>query len=238
MNSYVGWRPNSGLVDVGGSLFGTDYQGGNPICFYPGGCGEVYELTPPTVAGSDWTETTIHDFEGSPDGEFPYAALTLGPGGVLYGTTPYGGSGSCPFVPYGGCGTVFELTPPASPGGVWTESVIHSFTPADGDGAFPIAGVVPDQNGVIYGTTELGGGATADSPCDSYEILGCGIAFALTPPAAPGGPWTETILHTFTGQNGDGATPEGALALGRGVIYGTTSTGGTAGQGTVFELVP
>ena len=70
-------------------------------------------------------------------------------------------------------------------------------------------------------------------------MTGCGIVFALTPPAAPGGAWAETVLHSFTGQNGDGAVPQGNLAIGKnGVAYGTTVGGGTAGQGTVFELVP
>jgi hypothetical protein len=70
-------------------------------------------------------------------------------------------------------------------------------------------------------------------------ITGCGIVFALTPPTAPGGAWTETVLHSFTGRDGDGAMPQGNLALGKnGVIYGTTVGGGAAGQGTVFELAP
>jgi len=82
-------------------------------------------------------------------------------------------------------------------------------------------------NGVLYGTTSGGGSA------------GCGTVFKLAPPTAPGGTWTETILHSFTDQNGDGATPVAALALSStGVLYGTTSAGGTAGKGTVFAIVP
>jgi uncharacterized repeat protein (TIGR03803 family) len=61
----------------------------------------------------------------------------------------------------------------------------------------------------------------------------------LTPPTAPGGAWTETILHDFTGQNGDGGLPVASLALSStGVLYGTTSAGGAAGKGTVFAVKP
>jgi uncharacterized repeat protein (TIGR03803 family) len=116
---------------------------------------------------------------------------------------------------------------------------LHTFTGENGDGISPYAGVVVDANGVLYGTTELGGA----QPCDHN---GCGVVFSLTPPSAPGGTWTETILHTFTGENGDGVTPYAGVTLGpNGVLYGTTAGGGAirndscgAGCGVVFELVP
>jgi hypothetical protein len=132
----------------------------------------------------------------------------VGPGGVLYGTTSTGGSGNCEGVLDNlGCGAVFELTPPAAPGAAWTEIVIYNFTAANGDGAFPVTGVVLGKNGVLYGTTGSGG-AISGSPCSFFGIIaGCGILYELTPPASPGGPWTETILHSFTGQNGDGGIP-------------------------------
>jgi uncharacterized repeat protein (TIGR03803 family) len=66
-----------------------------------------------------------------------------------------------------------------------------------------------------------------------------GTVFKLTPPATLGDSWTETILHSFTGQNDDGATPVAGLALNlAGILYGTTSAGGTAGKGTVFAVAP
>ncbi|HUE20669.1 MAG TPA: choice-of-anchor tandem repeat GloVer-containing protein [Bryobacteraceae bacterium] len=115
----------AGVVSEGGSLFGTTFYGGDEYCQ----CGTVYELTPPATAGTTWTETTIHTFTyTASDGEGPQAALTMGPGGVLYGTTQSGGTGSCEYGNGPGCGTVFRLTPPATPGGTWTESVIYSFT--------------------------------------------------------------------------------------------------------------
>lgn len=76
-------------------------------------------------------------------------------------------------------------------------------------------------------------------PAKWYGATGCGTVFELTPPATPGGAWTETILYSFTGQNGGGSTP-GPLTLGPTgtVLYGPTSGGGTAGKGTIFALEP
>lgn len=187
-----------------------------------------------------WTETTIHTFGSvSGDGGGPQAALTIAPGGALYGTTFFGGSGTPCLFPGGGCGTVFQLTPPAAPGGTWTEAVLYSFEGLNGDGAYPSANLVLGINGVLYGTTQYGGSATSGSPCTFYGVSGCGTVFELTPPAVPGGAWTEKVLHSFTGQHGDGAIPIAGLALGpSGVLYGTTSRGGAAGLGTVFAIKP
>ena len=229
--------PVAGVVSESGSLFGTTVFAGDFYC----GCGTVYELTPPATQGGAWTETTIHTFTGS-DGANPQDALTIGPGGVLYGTTQYGGSGVCPtHGAVDSCGTVFQLTPPSAPGGTWAESVIYSFTGTNGDGAAPVSSVVLGKNGALYGTTQNGGSAAFDSVCPGsyYEIPGCGIVFELTPPSAPGGAWTENVLHSFSGQNGDGAMPAAGLALSStGVLYGTTPAGGTAGKGTVFAIKP
>jgi hypothetical protein len=74
---------------------------------------------------------------------------------------------------------VFSLRPPASPGDTWTEAVIYQFKCAP-DGEGPIPGLVIDANGVLYGTTALGG---TSSECS----LGCGTVFSLSPPASPGG---------------------------------------------------
>ncbi|MGA2742384.1 MAG: choice-of-anchor tandem repeat GloVer-containing protein [Bryobacteraceae bacterium] len=94
---------------------------------------------------------------------------------------------------------------------------------------------------MIYGTTEYGGSAASDSACPGsyYVYPGCGIVFQLTPPSTSGGAWTETVLHSFSGKNGDGAIPVAGLVLSSGgVLYGTTSAGGTAGKGTAFALQP
>ena len=236
-NAGLGMLPGAGLVSSGGALYGTTSED------YPGnGCGMVYEVSPPSTEGGTWTSTAVYSFMGGPnDGCFPVSPLTVDAGGILYGTT-FTGAGTAP-CSYGsnlfpGCGTVFQLTPPATVGAAWTETVIYRFTGTNGDGAFPVAGVVLGKNGVLFGTTTFGGAATSGSPCMSQGATGCGTVFKLTPPSVPGGAWTETILHSFTGQNGEGSIP-GPLTLGpTGVLYGPTWAGGTSGNGTIFAVVP
>ena len=85
-----GAGPIAGLV-IGGSgvLYGTTSNGG------ASNQGTVFSLKPPTSTGGSWTETVLHNFSG-PDGALPGTTLAIGSGGVLYGTTAEGGSGSCP----------------------------------------------------------------------------------------------------------------------------------------------
>jgi hypothetical protein len=236
----AGGNPPAGFVSEAGSLYGTTFEGSDQGCGV-GGCGAVYELTPPVAAGGAWTETTIHSFGNAPDAGGPQAGLVIGTGGVLYGTTFFGGSGGapCEFENGPGCGAVFQLTPPAEAGGPWTETVIYGFTGTNGDGAFPAGGVVLGPNGVLYGTTQYGGSVIAGSPCNNYGVSGCGTVSQLTPPIVPGGAWTETVLHSFSGLDGDGAIPWAGLTLSSdGVLFGTTSAGGTAGYGTVLAIKP
>jgi len=128
-------------------------------------------------------------------------------------------------------GTVFQLLPPASAGGAWTESVIHDFTEG-GDWGAP-NGVILGSGGALYGTAA---GASRLGPC-----VACGDVFQLAPPATPGGPWTETILHSFTGgyPDTDGSLPDSAPVLGpHGELYGATYTGGVYGFGAIYEMEP
>jgi uncharacterized repeat protein (TIGR03803 family) len=97
--SADGSRPVGGVVfGKNGSLYGVASRGG------PAGYGTLFELTPPTVAGGAWTETTVHTFTNGADGGYPVAPLTAGPKGALYGSTTYTGQGPA------GQGTVFKLT--------------------------------------------------------------------------------------------------------------------------------
>ena len=228
----------SGLVLKSGTLYGTGYDGGGS------GCGGAYALQPPLAPGGAWTETELYGFEGPPnDGCGPSATLTVGLGGVLYGATYYGGSGTVCYL-FGlpgedsGCGTVFQLTPPSTTGGIWTKTTLYAFTGENGDGAYPSSNLMWGSGGVLYGTTQYGG--TAASVCSYWGATGCGTVFELLPPAAPGGPWTEKVLHSFMGgQDGDGAVPFAGLTPGpNGVFFGTTSAGGYAGHGTVFSIKP
>jgi uncharacterized repeat protein (TIGR03803 family) len=165
--------------------------------------------------------TTLYNFRGS-DGSSPIGSVVIGRRGVIYGATFEGGTSTACGQ---GCGTVFSLTPPAA-GGAWAETVIHDFALGSGDGAIPSGGVAMGGEGAIYGTARVGGAS------------GDGIVFSLTLAAGtPGDPWTETILHSFTGGPG-GSIPAGPLIDSRGVLYGITTAGGSFGSGTVFSLAP
>jgi uncharacterized repeat protein (TIGR03803 family) len=112
--------------------------------------------------------------------------------------------------------------------------VLYSFKGSPSDGTNPnLDGVVIGTGGVLYGATVTGG--TVHPSCG---IPGCGVAFQLTPPASPGGVWTETVLHDFT-SGSDGVSPNGLVIGSGGMLYGTTYGGGGAlGWGTVFALKP
>ena len=173
--------------------------------------------------GSSPVEQTLYSFAGFPDGNNPYyAALVADKAGNLYGTTYSGGSdASC------SCGIVFELSPPKTAGGAWTETILHSFrgSPNDGDGPFNT--LIFDKQGNLYGTTCCGG-----------EVNGTGTVFELSPPANPGGTWTETILYVFPNDQSQGVSPGKLTFDGMGNLYGATVDGGKFNAGTVFQLKP
>jgi uncharacterized repeat protein (TIGR03803 family) len=208
-----GELPNGLLAGPGGTLYGTTYGGGGSQGTDDG---TVFVLTPPGTPQGTWEETVIHVFPSfAGDGGMPSGGLAAGADGALYGSTLEGGPDYL--------GTVYQLTPPDSPGGGWTETVLHTFG-AVGDGYYP-APVTVGANGVVYGTTAND------------------TVFALTPPREPGGNWTETLLYIFTGENGDGLNPMAGVIIGSGtagrpVLYGTTAEGGSSGGGTVFQLAP
>ena len=161
------------------------------------------------------------------EGFHPETSLILDPSGSLYGTTEEGGIQHA--------GTVFKLTPNAD--GRWTESVIYSFCSLTNcqDGKFPLAGVIFDEVGNLYGTTEWGG------TCKD----GCGTVFKLAPNAD--GSWAESVLYRFCSLTNclDGDGPSSSLIFDKeGNLYGTTVSGGVNVSvcpndcGTVFKLAP
>ena len=177
----------------------------------------------------------LHVFTGDPDGASPDAPLIAGPNGTLYGTTSAGGGGPCfNALDVPGCGTVFALTPPAHGSIVWTETILYSFT-NQADGYSPVAGLVSDSAGNLYGTTQVGGnGSGPDCGVDA-----CGTVFRLTPPAKGQTAWIKTTIYDF--QDGaDGAQPAARLVMDQaGALLGTTVLGGpdaTCSCGTVFRL--
>src|SRR5579871_1454564 len=235
-----GEQPSGGLlIDSQGNLYGTTAYGGRGPCILlgiKGGCGTVFELSPPSSSGGQWTETILYNFQGGSDGDLPGGGLTADAKGNLYGTTSYGGGyGSCNAPFFQNCGTVFELSPPAQSGGSWSEKVLYSFKGGN-DGANPNGGLIFDKNGVMYGTTHFGG----NSGCLQAGGVGCGTAYTLSPiSSTTKGAWAEEIIYTFQGIP-DGASPVGGLLFGQGgALFGVTESGGLRdGSGTVFELVP
>jgi uncharacterized repeat protein (TIGR03803 family) len=208
-----GFGPWGGLIfDATGNLYGTTTSGGS-YSYY----GTVFELSPQT--DGSWSETILHSFNlDNLDGWNPSSGLTFDAQGNLYGTTSSGGANDG--------GTVYELTPTA--GGPWTESVIHSFADNGHDGYNPDGGVVLDAAGNVYGATVFGG---------PTKSSGNGIIFELSPQA--GGSWTESIIHSFNGNQAGGGQPVSSLTIdASGNLYGTAAVGGTHESGTVFELIP
>jgi uncharacterized repeat protein (TIGR03803 family) len=139
-----GANPYAGLIrDAAGNLYGTTAVGGAH------GWGVVFELIRCDSEPSGYEFKLLHTFTGGADGGQPYAGLIRDAAGNLYGTTGLGGATSTCGPPYG-CGVVFKLSPAGA------ETVLHSFT--DGaDGRSPMAGLIQDAAGNLYGTTPVGG---------------------------------------------------------------------------------
>jgi uncharacterized repeat protein (TIGR03803 family) len=104
----------------------------------------------------------------------------------------------------------------------WTVNVQYRFK-GGSDGANPAAGVIIGTDGALCGTTLAGGSS------------GFGTVFRLIPPGSPGSSWTERILYSFGGGS-DGVGPSAPLVSSGGALYGTTFSGGTGNDGTVFSL--
>jgi len=154
----------------------------------------------------------LHTFRGS-DGAGPISQLVRDKAGNLYGTTAIGGTGKC----QGGCGTAFKMNKSGKL--IW----VHSFSGANG--LQPLAGLLRDKAGNLYGTT-VGGGKINSHICS----LGCGVVFKLDKTGK------ETVLHKFTGTP-DGYFPEALLVEDpEGNLYGTTYSGGAHGIGAVFKI--
>ncbi len=210
-----GGAPTTGVTMHNGNLYGAANGG-------TFSAGTIYRLRPPSTAGGAWREQTLYQFTFGADGGFPFATPIVDSAGNIYGTA---------FNSPSGAGTVYELSPPSGGVGPWTFSTLYSFTGGD-DGGNPRGGVVMDGSGALYGTTQVGG------------TDGWGTVFKLTPPVGGSGPWTETVLYSFTGRD-DGGTPWAGVTLdGAGNLWGATAGGGNVtcgsggGCGAVFELSP
>jgi uncharacterized repeat protein (TIGR03803 family) len=188
-----GDQPQAGLVqDMVGNLYGTTVLGG------ASNLGTVFKVD------NTGTETVLHSFTGASDGEFPHSGLVRDRAGNLYGTT--GGDGATTW------GTVFKVDTSGR------ETVLYSFK-GGADGGEPLAALLRDGAGNLYGTTYLGGNGT-------------GTAFKVDESG------NETVLYAFAGGT-DGANPLCRLVIDKtGNLYGTTEKGGSSNFGTVFKLAP
>jgi uncharacterized repeat protein (TIGR03803 family) len=189
-----GARPNAGLImDSAGNLYGTTTRGG------PTDGGTVFRID------TNGVETVLHAFVGSTDGWDLEAGLTMDSDGNLYGTTTWGGSGKL--------GVAFKLDLSGN------ETVLHNFS-GGADGENPMAGMVFDSSGNLYGTTFAGG------PQDH------GTIFKIDPTGQ------ETILYTFTKKLGGTRSKATLIMDANGNLYGTTQNGGDFNDGTVFRFTP
>ncbi len=245
-----GAYPN-GLVQENGNFYGTTENGGAYAV------GTVFELSPQpaggcpsgSYTGNGWCESILHAFAGHPtDGRYPSGTPVFDSAGNVYGTTVYGGRGTCDFD--AGCGTVWELTPVT--GGGYTEEILHNFNsgPLTFGCCYPIrlphfpsAGVVLDSSGNIYGTTTYGG---SSSYCTETEkgrgtYQGCGTLFEIAKLQGKKAAYKFELLWIFNWA--DGANPVTSLILDGGHLYGTTYNGGDFcpypdGCGVAFEFTP
>jgi uncharacterized repeat protein (TIGR03803 family) len=173
---------------------------------------------------SAYTLKTLYSFCDSSDckeDRAPNAGLLRDAQGDLYGTT------SWPI------GAVFELY---THNGKWKVQVLHRFCQKANctDGMQPVAPVITDQAGNLYGTTFQGGS-------------GDGVVFKLSPNADKS-KWSLKVIHAFCASCSDGQFPEsgltyaghssGALYDGVSPLYGATAGGGAGGGGILFELTP
>jgi uncharacterized repeat protein (TIGR03803 family) len=225
----AGAWPNSSLIaDSSGALYGTTQgnfvPGNSPLGINcappihppsPYCSGTVFKLTPPPTTGGAWGYAVLHTFVGgTTDGAGPMGGLVRDSSGALYGTTANGGAHDR--------GIVFKLTPPN-----WKLDILHSFT-GGSDGGNPMAGLIFEPAGSLYGTASLGGAVSAQ------HENGCGTVFRLVPPN-----WKLSVLYEFT-CGADGGYPQNAVTRDQsGVLFGCTQDFGNAtSKGTVYQLRP
>jgi len=199
-----------------GVLYGTTTGGGKKDY------GTIFELTPPSVPGAQWTRQTIHTFKGDDEAGRPSAKMIFDQNtGALLGTAS-GQEGG------GDYGAVFRLVPPSEEGKPWTMQVVHTFAGGT-DGIFPFPGLVQDPaTGAVYGAT------IADPFDQTYPAT----LYGFTPDASHQN-WTRTLSYGFAA--GDGTVPSSDLVLNDGILYGMTFDGGIVndqcshGCGTIFS---
>lgn len=192
------------IRDREGNLYGTGQSGGSY------GYGSIFKIAPGNY------ESVFFSFPGKQDGQDPHSNLIRDEDGNFYGTTL--GGGDYGFCPTNGCGTVYKVDKYGQ------QTVLHRFS-GPPDGYYPLGGLVTDEEGNLFGTTN--GGGTGN--CTGSG--GCGVVFKIDRHGV------ETIVYDFLGGANDGAGPDASLIKDEaGNLYGTTVAGGPSNQGTVFKL--
>jgi uncharacterized repeat protein (TIGR03803 family) len=214
LHAFSGGRdgayPNSLVMDSAGNFFGTAINGGS-ITNCPYGCGVVFKLS--SDATGHWSLRVLHSFSGGSDGASPEGLIIDGSGN-LYGLTNVGGTGTCST----GCGVAYKLALNSS--GNWIYTALYHFKGTN-DGAWPYGTLVMDGSGNLFGTAFAGGSN------------GGGTVFELSPTST--GSWNETTIDNLA----FGIYPQAGVTFdSAGNLYGTTSAGGSTGNGTVFQLSP
>ena len=184
-----GSQPQNSVIYESGILYGTTFNGGT----YDKGTLFSYNLTSNTL-------TILYSFAGT-DGSYPEAGVIY-ESGILYGNTRTGGSSNV--------GTLFSYNLTSN-----TLTILYSF--AGTDGSYPKAEVIY-ESGILYGTTSTGGSSNVGT-LFSYDLTSS----------------TLTNLHSFTGIGTDGKNPLASVIYQGGILYGTTSTGGSSNLGTLFS---
>ena len=245
-----GWPIGGLAIDEYGFLYGTTATGGDPSSQ----CGTVFALSP-----ARWNFKVLHAFTGGKDGCSPQADLYYD-GLRLYGTTTAGGSdsygttfmvwtsgdeywawyflGTSGRFPLGGVnglgygttydggkdrkGTIFELS--------WGHNIKlkYAFNASSKVGYLPVGNLATQSVGGVwsmYGTTSAGGVGKG------------GTVYRLTESQSRTDTWVVSVLHSFSGPDGD--LPFAGPVLDRaGNLYGTTVLGGSGRNGTVYRLMP
>lgn len=196
------------VIDQAGALYGTTQLGGANFA------GTVFRLRPD---GSDYGITYTFSGSGAVEGDYPASALLLSSDGALYGTTTHGG-GTPAYRYSSGNGLVFKVNRDGS-----DYRVLHRFEGRYVTGNYHQHALIQGRDGVLYGTTELGGTNNRGSV---FTLTRDGSAFRT--------------LHDFLPDaEDDGRYPRAGLSEGRdGALFGTTwsGAGGAHSAGTVFRL--
>ena len=200
----TGYSPLGGLALASdGNFYGTTSGGGPPTgACTPSGCGTIFKITP---LG---TYTTLHNFNGIPDGGMPLATMVQASNGKLYGTASAFGTDN-------NYGTVFSITLKGK------YAVVHQFN--NTDGYYPFGGLILGRDGNFYGQTNLGG----DSPFGAF-----GTVYKMTPSGE------VTTLHSFQQTDGDNPVSALVQGTDGNFYGTASYGGEFPNFGTVFKITP